>query len=158
MTHFGYYSRMWVIPPTKILLLCIALTFSPEFFIQSSYSKGFIWNGIVTSDKNFTDLTNTNTIFSNSVLLICLKLQIIPSPQSVVRSPQSVFYTDRTLLSFGPCLASCFKKTRNSKLKRKNSNAELNKRTTSRDIPFCSLIHWSMLHWILITRIVLVSL
>ena len=81
MTHFGYYSRMWLIP-CKILLLCIALTFSSEFFIQSSYSQGFIWNGIVASDKNFTDLTNTNTIFFNSVLLIGLKLQIEISSNS----------------------------------------------------------------------------
>ena len=58
------------------------LTFSSEFFIQSSYSQGFIWNGIVASDKNFTDLTNTNTIFFNSVLLIGLKLQIEISSNS----------------------------------------------------------------------------
>ena len=59
------------------------LTFSSEFFIQSSYSQGFIWNGIVASDKNFTDLTNTNTIFFNSVLLIGLKLQIEISSNSL---------------------------------------------------------------------------
>ena len=29
MTHFGYYSRMWLIP-RKILLLCIALTWQPK--------------------------------------------------------------------------------------------------------------------------------
>ena len=41
------------------------------------------WNIIVASDKNFTDLTNINTIFFfNSVLLIGLKLQIEISSNS----------------------------------------------------------------------------
>ena len=54
------------------------LNFSSEFFIQSSYSRGFIC-GIY---KNFTDLTNANTIFLNSMLLIGLKLQIEISSNS----------------------------------------------------------------------------
>ena len=59
-----------------------ALGLTSEFFIQSPYSQGFIWNGIVAFDKNFTDLTNINTFFFNSALLIGLKLQIEISSNS----------------------------------------------------------------------------
>ena len=59
-----------------------ALGLTSEFFIQSSYSQGFIWNGIVAFDKNFTDLTNINTFFFNSALLIGLKMQIEISSNS----------------------------------------------------------------------------
>ena len=65
-TENNAYAKFWGDKQRTLWYVMVFL----EWSIQSSYSRGFIRNGIVTSDKKFTDLTNTNTILFNWCFLL----------------------------------------------------------------------------------------